>query len=756
MAGEYSIHIRTENIGPHNKLNNQISIGKGPSKIAIFGISGAGKSALSKQFRLLNLDPEKIPSSGKYLTIGENNGYFKFVSCRDDGTDKDEFEIKLESGQRPIIINNSKFIFHVFNSDYVKESIEPRSHGPSDEIDGYIVGKATIDLSKERKALSTAKIINSDIRDKIESTINKAKTELRLLGVRSTTNEYKEISFNRLLSGFTPKEEASFNSLKKSLQKLKNIPDDLEDVKNIRHLSDEIIIDENFYKIIQSTYSLAQIASEFKNKILLKGDFIKSGLRIIKETNNDKECPFCEQRLKEDQIELIEHYLEYFEDKESKICEELRHYKETFVSLNTKLFKKYSEFLTVQSQFNKIKEYFPSKEKINLKIPNDPNKKFEWSKLYSIIDEKIGDITQIPDKTNISLLEKFKVSLESYLINVEKQIQLNNKKIDKINLEKSDTRDELLKTRRRLCNVKFIELKTLTDSDYKKFGEIITEIQTIEIKVANAESKAITLKKELVSRTFEILLKLIFDDKYVFDKNEFCINFKNHSLKYSAGDILSDGEKSVIAFCQYLAETHTLIEKESDYDKLFFIIDDPVSSMDFHFNYTICQIIKDLPSLYKYSDNKYFKVLVFTHNLEFMSVLIRNNIVQHQYVLSPNQIKKLRRELIMPYDEHLRDIYQVSEGKSSPSHTTPNSMRHVLETINRFENPTQFLSDFIKNDIDLKSCASIHTLVQDQSHGILRLQRPILEDEVKKGCETIIKFLTKRYKGQLDHLKPSI
>ena len=52
--------------------------------------------------------------------------------------------------------------------------------------------------------------------------------------------------------------------------------------------------------------------------------------------------------------------------------------------------------------------------------------------------------------------------------------------------------------------------------------------------------------------------------------------------------------------------------------------------------------------------------LVLTHNIEFMSILIRNKIVDGRFILEKSNIKVLQKELIMPYEEHLRDVYYIT------------------------------------------------------------------------------------------------
>ena len=107
----------------------------------------------------------------------------------------------------------------------------------------------------------------------------------------------------------------------------------------------------------------------------------------------------------------------------------------------------------------------------------------------------------------------------------------------------------------------------------------------------------------------------------------------------------------------------------------------------------------------------------------------------------------------MPYEEHLRDIYCVSEGEKSPSHTTPNSIRHVLETLNRFEAPNLALKDYCDKQNALEKTNFIYSLMHDSSHGIIRNQIPYTDEMIIKGCVEVINFVKMKFEGQIEHIR---
>ncbi|MHB1154149.1 MAG: AAA family ATPase [Eubacteriales bacterium] len=291
------------------------------------------------------------------------------------------------------------------------------------------------------------------------------------------------------------------------------------------------------------------------------------------------------------------------------------------------------------------------------------------------------------------------------------------------------------------CKTIFLELKLFEQ-----------QIKDVESQIKEESNKHKANKRDKVAETLKEYLTTFFGEKYSFEPEKFCITFRNKSFTSEVESILSHGEKSILAFCHYLASTHKVVEHENDYNKLFFVIDDPVSSMDFYFVYSVAQAIKKLNK--KFSENE-VPVIVFSHSLEFMSILVRNNVVKQKYILSNGELRKLGNELIMPYEEHLRDINNVANQKIPPSHTTANSIRHVLETIWRFERPDlSTLGDYISNlNFDLfENNAYLFSLIQDLSHGSLRTEIPYAHEHIVEGCKCIIKFVNSRYCGQINRI----
>lgn len=316
-------------------------------------------------------------------------------------------------------------------------------------------------------------------------------------------------------------------------------------------------------------------------------------------------------------------------------------------------------------------------------------------------------------------------------------------------LERSDKSRQSL--HRRICNAKLKELVNSCRTFVEKLNALDQEKKAIEVSIKEKEGKSKKSKKDAVIEYLKKYLNYFFHDKYEFDDTTFGISFKNHSLDKNATNILSDGEKSIVAFCYYLASTHLMIENETDYEDLFFVIDDPISSMDFRYVYAVSDIIRglknDFPAI---NGSKNVRFIILTHHTEFMSMLISNKIAALNWHMKPGKLQKIKQELLMPYEYHLKDVLDVSTGEKVPSHTTPNSIRQIIETIMHFESPKMNSTEqYIQVHEKLRNNAYLYALMQDGSHGAVRRQPAIADEDVVKAASVTIEFVKSLFPNQL-------
>jgi len=729
--------IEAQNIGPHENLS--ASFPMSALKIGIFANNGSGKTFLSRMFRLINVNV--ADKSNKLLALNKNSGTFSFQikEKKETGEITKTLSIKLQKDKEPIINNDTGYIFHVFNSDYVKENIEELQYRADGEIEGYILGKAIIDLTKEKKVLEDLKISIGTESSVFKEAVDAAKLELDSEKVSKATKEYKFDYKNVYNNDLDFLEEKTFNELKKLSKLLSKIPEDLKDIPQIIYNSKGVFFTD-LVTLFNTKYSKSSIAEDFKKKIVAKQEFVELGIKLI---NSSNDCPFCEQNLEVDAIALIDKYNEYLSDSEAKVRAQIKKINQLLTSLEKEFVNDNSLFLKSNNEFNSIKKYIPSDSETELiVVPDHKHLTDEFKTLLQLLEKKKNNIELVIDE------KEYETSIEAIkkqIKNLENNANDNNFKIISINDKRNNISSEKLNINRRLCKARYIALQDEQKKQIKKIKDLFIKRKELEKQISDKESQEKVSKKDRVLESLKMYLNNFFGDKYSLDEDSFCLKFNKQLLENNATDVLSDGEKSIVAFCYYLADMHKVVSKDEDYKKLFFIIDDPISSLDFHYVYSVSQIIRNLHTSLKLERTRF---LIFTHNLEFMSILIRNKIINERLILSNNKMSVLSRELVMPYEEHLRDIYGVSNG-NKPSHTTPNSVRHVLETINKFESPNLDLKDYCEKKEVLSKNEFIYSLMHDGSHGIIRQQVAYTDDMIKKGCDVIVAFVKDKFEGQI-------
>lgn len=294
-------------------------------------------------------------------------------------------------------------------------------------------------------------------------------------------------------------------------------------------------------------------------------------------------------------------------------------------------------------------------------------------------------------------------------------------------------------------------------NDFLTIKKLISEIQALKISIQKKKEQNKINKRDIVIKTIKSVLSQFFSDKYSLDEETFRLTFNKKLLKTGqAQDVLSEGEKSIIAFAYYLGDTHIKIKHVDDYSRLFFIIDDPISSMDFDHVYTVSGIIRELKDLLQLDG--FVRFFILTHNLEFMRILVSNEIAKMSFVLSNNELKEFNNTLTVPYIIHLSDLYKISIGQNKPCHTTANSIRHIMETITKFEH-LELENGAVKKYIDdnFNHNIKVYTMINDLSHGAWRNEQPaISESDYILICKELINHIVKKYKSQVDYCKTKL
>lgn len=742
MAKNISIEMTSTNLGPHEALNAKLQTSS--LEIGIYANNGSGKTFLSRAFRLVTKDTFEPWDSNKLLTIGKNDGAFKLkiTNTKEPGVNR-ELGFSISRDKAPNInIDSTNYLFRVFNDDYIRENLEGLKYKPDGQIEGYILGKEKIDLSKEKGELEKkTKELDTKVTD-LKKEVQLAINDLDELSIRKNTGEYQNVNFNNLFNpNFSMEESDKFTDLIHLHNQLKSLPDNLHDLRNVDYLRKTATL-KTIIDFLNEEFTKSSIAESFKQKIKSKQDFIEKGISLLKETKT--ECPFCEQNIEEESLKLIDQYLEYLSQTEAQQIKKADDLYSQLISDRKEHNDIYKLSKNLELEYVKNQKYIPSLSEVHLaEIQDLDDLDREFKIIHDALEKKKEDISVKISTEEISqAVEKIGLWIQSS----NEKIQSNTSIVKSYNDKKNNTNSEKLDLNKRLCRARFNELKTSQSDKIKEIVDYNSIIKDLQEDILQKEQNEKVSKKQKVVETFTQLLTKFFGTKYSFDDQTFCLKFKNHLLESNASDVLSNGEKSIVAFCYYIAETHKFIEKEEDYNKLFFIIDDPISSQDFHFVYATSQLIRTLNKLFAISR---LRLIILTHNLEFMSIIIRNKIIDQKFVLNDSKLETLANELIMPYEEHLRDVYGISQGTKSPSHTTPNSLRHILETINRFIAPDIELSTFCERIDGFTENEFLYSLMHDGSHGGIRLQKAYTNSMIKSACGVVSNYVLKDFSGQI-------
>ena len=96
------------------------------------------------------------------------------------------------------------------------------------------------------------------------------------------------------------------------------------------------------------------------------------------------------------------------------------------------------------------------------------------------------------------------------------------------------------------------------------------------------------------------------------------------------------------------------------------------------------------------------------------------------------------------------DTHLVENVKSL---NTPNSIRHLLETIYRFEGSVGDFEDYISSHELLRGRGFLYSLIEDQSHGGWRESTGYTEDAIIDACKGVIDYINVDYPGQIGEIE---
>ena len=761
--------LSASHLGPIFSLSAELT--KSPQAL-IFARNGMGKSFLCRAIRYLDLHKQDrdISDAAKALVSDESPDHRGAFSVKRGeqviGT------LSLDKSTDSVIPWVSEdTIFHVFSSDFVFEELIERSYEINDSVENRIlVSSENVKVEEARGELEKAYNEEQTARNAIVALFNESKNlELvKKASIHKNLKEYRDLKIENQIDQVTEKPDISSLELSdtlKNLANLKEIPTEPvypEPVSlDTLHIVDEQRLSESLQKISFPS----RVPELLKRRIESHHSFYKEGTTLFRSAEGTS-CPFCLQDIiSSESMSTIESYIEYFSAEEEKHQVELRHFD---TELDKSLLQIDDITILIDRQttrYDALKHFIPSQRDSEIhNCENELNRlRSTIQSLKKLINKKAQDLCTTYQLNGENLFEE--------ITKLDEVINDNNTKSASLMSALMRVDDERKKLQRDACS-KFVNEFIFNNwqhiKELKNLQQLVVERKDALTKHQNSGHSMDARVR--VAETFESLLEEFFGQKYVFDKESFLLKRGDYKMTRGPQRTLSDGEKNAIAFCYFVACVHRKVKAESDYKNILLVVDDPVTSMSYDYIFTIAQILKYLSISEKgivsvnpnFSGDDTFsrpEFLVLTHSSYFFNVSKTN------YVVKPNATWALYAEqsehkisemgtYLAPFQQHLKDIFDIAIGTRKPDHTTGNSIRSVLEAVGRFCRPDKVksLSEFVtflarEDEFKFKSL-----LLHSVSHGSYFEEAPP-PDDLRMACEETIKVVEKYAVGQLEVVK---
>ncbi len=612
-----------------------IEMGEFKDYNVIFGNNGCGKTSLTRAFELLISKNKCIE---KYRTISTAESPSIEFECKDGS-------YKIEPNSN---IGAPSFKVEIYNSDFLHNNVPFNSEFGLKKLDDGIIilessvlGEETKEINQLKNCKEKVEKRKKKIKDensaetlsakqeseikKYDKEIEKIRKEMTSKTIQITLDEIKinnicEVSKNK----FKVQEDALTN-LEKDFDELDEAMKKFDDLKEMELPKDYQTIKDK----LESLFSFdmdkeaGQVSEEIKEHMSKVGrEFIEKGIELQKKMP-DNACPFCTQEITNNIIQVYTSYfnkrIEQFNQDSLEVSGTLKKILEQWnIKEILQSFERFEPFMKKDSSTNK-ESLKNALEQIKVLL----------EKLQKEVDKKWGvknkEKFQETDKKLLENYEKFQKCVD------ETRNILKQKKEQKEKLEKLKT--ELKEARIKKAKHDSYDWQKSKEEAERKLSVLNCRHERLNrlLEKINKKLKGLYDQKRPDIETINNYLKALNLPKYSLDK-DYRIVLNSDALENSEDKIiLSDGEKTTLAFAYFLARLKLFYKKE-DLKNLVVVIDDPISSLDEQRIYnTTCLVAKINQELAREKlsneENK-AQVFVLTHNHTFMARLI-NMIGKH-------------------------------------------------------------------------------------------------------------------------------
>ncbi|GAA9287405.1 AAA family ATPase [Helicobacter pylori] len=615
-----------------------IEMGEFKDYNVIFGNNGCGKTSLTRAFELLISKNKCIE---KYRTISTAESPSIEFECK-DGSYKIEPNSNIGAPSFKVEIYNSDFLYNnaPFNSEFGLKKLDDGII----ILESSVLGEETKEINQLKNCKEKVEKRQKKIKDenstetlsaKQKSEIKKYDEEIEKIRKKVTSKTIQiildEIKINNICEVSKNKfkvQEDALTNLEKDFDELDEAMKKFDDLKEMELPKDYQTIKDKleslfFFDIDKEAGQVSEKIKEHMSKVGI--EFIEKGIELQKKMP-DNACPFCTQEITNNIIQVYTSYfnkrIEQFNQDSLEVSGTLKKILEQWnIKEILQSFERFEPFMKKDSSTNK-ESLKNALEQIKVLL----------EKLQKEVDKKWGvknkEKFQETDKKLLENYEKFQKCVDETR-NILKQKKEQKEKLEKLKTELKEARIKKAK------HDSYDWQKSKEDAE-RKLSVLNCRHERLNrlLEKINKKLKGLYDQKRPNIETINNYLKALNLPKYSLDK-DYRIVLNSDALENSeAKIILSDGEKTTLAFAYFLARLKLFYKKE-DLKNLVVVIDDPISSLDEQRIYnTTCLVAKINQELAreKLSNGKEkaekVQVFVLTHNHTFMARLI-NMIGKH-------------------------------------------------------------------------------------------------------------------------------
>lgn len=691
----------------------------------------------------------------------------------------------------------------VFNEDFIEDNLKFIKN-PNENIEPFaILGEGNNEIETEIETLKTT--LGSNEEDSESGLYRDLKSLKKVYDLAVKAHSDSVNALNSQLSNKATgnpggiKYQSRFGEINYDIRRLKN---DIVTVKqsaykpligNLVNEAEKILKEETKEDILElPTLNLTFIDLHEKADELVKREIGQSNKieKLVKDSilnrwvkegrqlhlGKTDVCAFCENEISENRwAELDRHFDEESNQLEKDIKTQLgliNTHKEQLIDFNhlkkDQLYSKFHmEFEEAETQFNTAKaSYIKSLESLEEQL-KERNK--------DIINKK--DFFSVDDFT-YNLNETFE-SIKAIRVK-------SNEYTDKLSIEQDKAKEELrLKEVYDFINdIKYDDiatsiatLKEREKEEQTNFNAKLAEIRDIieqidsKQKQLKDESKGAEKVNEYLNDHFGhaylSLVPIEFEDE---DTGNKIFRFEIHREGNKAYH-LSEGEKSLIAFCYFVAKLEDVDTKSK---KPIIWIDDPISSLDNNHIFFIYSLINAKICL----EDDFEQLFISTHNLNFLKYLhrLKVNGSERQFLIVERNDKestilempKYIQKNVTEFNHLFKQIFEcaridnITDENYTMFYNFGNNTRKFLEIFLFYKYPDSTShEEKMKNFFGMENVPAVLTdrINNEYSHmaGVFeRGQQPVEVPEIKKTAELIIEKIKEHDENQYNAFLNSI